>query len=152
MPRSLDPAPHHPVRRGAVFARLPYARGAANLRRVLHGDVRVTLSALERRFLHLLRAAGLPLPETNIPAGGRLVDCRWPDLKLTVELDSYRYHGSRHAWEADRRREREAYARGDDLRRYTHGDVFERPAQTLRELRPLLNPHGSGPRPSPRSS
>ena len=30
------------------------------------------------------------------------VDCRWPDHKLTVELDSYRYHRSRHAWEQDR--------------------------------------------------
>jgi hypothetical protein len=55
-----------------------------------------------------------------------------------VELDSYRYHRSRHAWELDRQREREAYARGDDFRRYTFGDVFERPAAMLRELRALL--------------
>jgi hypothetical protein len=66
------------------------------------------------------------------------VDCRWPAQRLTVELDSYRYHRSRHAWENDRRREREAYARGDQLRRYTHGDVFERPAAMLQELRALL--------------
>jgi hypothetical protein len=42
---------------------------------------------------------------------------RRAEWRLTVELDSYRYHGSRHAWELDRRREREAYARGDDCRR-----------------------------------
>ena len=83
------------------------------------GEVRVTLSALERRFLARLKAAGLPLPETNRPAGGRRVDCRWPAHRLTVELDSYRYHRSRHAWEQDRRREREARARGDEFRRYT---------------------------------
>jgi hypothetical protein len=75
-----------------------------------------------------LKEAGLPLPRTNRPAGGRRVDCRWTDPPLTVELDSYRYHSSRHAWEQDRRREREAYARGDEFRRYTHGDVFEAPA------------------------
>src|SRR5207247_2961603 len=34
-------------------------------------------------------------------------------------LDSYRFHHSRHAWEQDRRRDREARARGDELRRYT---------------------------------
>jgi hypothetical protein len=66
------------------------------------------------------------------------VDCRRPDRRLTVELDSYTYHRSRHAWEQDRRREREAYARGDEFRRYTYGDVFERPEPMLAELRALL--------------
>ncbi|HEX8066332.1 MAG TPA: hypothetical protein VF520_07385 [Thermoleophilaceae bacterium] len=40
------------------------------------------------------------------------VDCRWPGRRLTVELDSYRFHDTRRAWEADRRRDREARARG----------------------------------------
>jgi hypothetical protein len=122
----------------AVLARRPNAAGAANLRRVLRGEARVTLSALERRFLKLLREAGLPLPQTNKPAGSRRVDCRWPDHRLTVELDSYRYHNSRHAWELDRRREREARARGDEFRRYTYGDVFDSPRPTLSELSTLL--------------
>jgi hypothetical protein len=56
-----------------------------------------------------------------------------------VELDSYRYHGSRHAWEADRRQEREAYARGDQFRRYTWANVFEDPTLMLCELRRLLS-------------
>jgi very-short-patch-repair endonuclease len=104
----------------------------------MRGDEPVSLSRLESRFLHLLREARLPLPQTNRPAGGRRVDCRWPEHKLTVELDSYRYHRSRHAWERDRRREREAHARGDDFRRYTHDDVFEEPRLMLRELDGLL--------------
>ncbi len=98
----------------------------------------MSLSRLESRFLHLLREAGLPPPQTNRPAGGRRVDCRWPEHRLTVELDSYRYHRSRHAWEQDRRREREAHARGDDFRRYTHDDVLEEPRLMLRELDGLL--------------
>ena len=106
---------------------------------MLWGDEQVTLSALERRFCTLLREAGLPLPVTNRPAGGRYVDCRWVERRLTVELDGFRYHSSRHAWELDRRREREAYARGDDFRRYTWGDVFERPASTLAELQAVLS-------------
>jgi hypothetical protein len=122
----------------AVLARRPNTPGAAKLRAVIHGDVHVTLSRLEARFLARLREAGLPLPRTNRPAGGRRVDCRWADHRLTVELDSYRYHGSRHAWEQDRRREREAYARGDQFRRYTWGDVFEHPRPMLRELAALL--------------
>lgn len=122
----------------AVLARRPTAAGAAKLRRILLGDVHVTLSALERRFLAVLRSAGLVLPRTNRPAGGRRVDCRWPELRITVELDSYEYHRSRHAWEKDRRREREARARGDEFRRYTWGDVFEDPRLMLAELRVLL--------------
>jgi hypothetical protein len=93
----------------------------------------------------LLGNEGLPLPETNRPVGGRRVDCRWPELELTVELDSYRYHHSRHAWENDRRREREAYARGDGFRRYTYGDVFESPRLMMEELRRLLRPARSAP-------
>jgi hypothetical protein len=122
----------------AVLARRPNSPGARKLRRVLHGDVRVTLSTLERRFLRRLEEAGLPLPETNLPASGRRVDCRWRDHRLTVELDGYRYHRSRHAWELDRRREREARARGDEFRRYTYGDVVESPGFMLGELRGLL--------------
>jgi Transcriptional regulator, AbiEi antitoxin len=121
-----------------VLARRPNAPRARTLRRILHGEIRVTLSRLAERFLALLQGQGLPPPETNRPAGGRRVDCRWPDHRFTVELDSYRYHRSRHAWEADRRREREAYARGDEFRRYTWADVFEEPRLMLRELRALL--------------
>jgi very-short-patch-repair endonuclease len=112
--------------------------GAGKLRAVLLGDTKVLLSKLEKRFIERLKEAGLALPETNRPAGGRRVDCRWPEHKLTVELDSYTYHASRQAWEQDRRREREAHARGDEFRRYTWGDVFEHPAQMMRELKELL--------------
>jgi hypothetical protein len=127
-----------------VLSTRPRARGAAKLRAVLSGEERVTLSALERAFLKRLAEAGLPLPQTNREAGGnqeasgRRVDCRWPTHRLTVELDSYRYHHSRHAWEQDRRREREAHARGDQHRRDTYGDVIEHPHQMLAELRALL--------------
>jgi hypothetical protein len=122
----------------AVLAQRPTSPGAKKLRRVIHGDVRVTLSKLESRFLELLRKEGLPLPVTNRPAGGRRVDCRWPEQRLTVELDSYRFHNSRHSWEQDRRREREARARGDEFRRYTFGDVMEHPTFMLADLQALL--------------
>lgn len=118
----------------------PNAPGAEKLRRVLNGEERVSLSALERRFLLVLRRERLLLPETNIKASGRFVDCRWPALSLTVELDSYRFHSSRQAWERDRRRERDARRRGDELLRYTYGDVFEDQREMLHELRPRLKP------------
>ncbi len=121
-----------------VLELLPNARGRAKLERVLHGEVPVTLSRLESGFLKLLRKAGLPLPVTNKPVGKHRVDCRWPEQRLTVELDSYRFHNSNYAWGKDRLREREARRRGDEFRRYTPTDVFDDPTFMLRELRELL--------------
>ena len=122
-----------------VLRKRPTTPGAGKLRTVLLGNVRVTQSRLERRFLSLLAEHGLPLPDvTNKPAGGFRIDCRWESPPLTVELDSYQFHNSRHSWERDRRREREARARGDDFRRYTYGDVYEKPRLMLRELRSIF--------------
>jgi very-short-patch-repair endonuclease len=122
----------------AVLKRHPNSHGAAKLRAVMSGDVRVTLSKLERAFLELLRERGFPLPKTNRVAGGRRVDCRWPEYCLTIELDSYQFHNSRYAWEQDRRREREARARGDEFRRYTYGDIVEDGRYVVKELHQLL--------------
>jgi very-short-patch-repair endonuclease len=121
-----------------LLARRPRTPGAAKLRRIISGDNPILLSKLEKRFRKLLRQAGLPLPETNRRAGRYYVDCRWPKHTLTVELDSYTFHNSRHSWVHDHRREREAYARGDRFRRYMWDDVFRWPEQMLAELTALL--------------
>jgi hypothetical protein len=127
-----------------VLAKRPRTPGAGNLRAVLHGRVHVTQSRLERRFLELLAEHDLLPPDsTNKPAGTFRVDCRWHDPPLTVELDSDRFHNSRHSWEQDRRREREARAREDDFRRYTYGDVYEDSGAMLRELGSLLPKRGT---------
>jgi hypothetical protein len=122
----------------AILKLRPNAPGAGKLKRIMIGDTKISLSALERKFLAILKEENLPLPITNRPEDGRYVDCRWPKHRLTVELDSYGFHNSRHSWEQDRHREREAYARGDQFRRYTYNDVFEDPTLMLAELHHLL--------------
>jgi len=117
---------------------LPNTPGAGKLRAVMRGEAKVLLSELESRFVQRLREHRLPLPQTNRPAGGRRVDCRWPEHRLTVELLSYTFHNSRHSWEQDQRRQREAYARGDEFRTYTWDDVFVAPGPMLFELTGLL--------------
>ena len=119
------------------------ARGRARLLALAKGDAPIVLSRLERLFLALLRKHDLPLPETNRPEGAGYVDCRWPARKLTVELDSYRFHRTRRSWEQDRQRERRARARGDEFRRFTWRDVVEDPAPTIAELRRLLERRAS---------
>jgi hypothetical protein len=123
----------------AILARRHNWPGARKLRRILWGEVPVSLSRLESSFIAAIRRARLPLPETNRRIDGRYVDCRWPQNRLTIELDSYRYHQSRHAWEQDRQREREARLRGDEFRRYTWSDVAEDPEPMLADLRRLLD-------------
>jgi very-short-patch-repair endonuclease len=108
------------------------------LRAILEGDAPILLSRLERGFRARLRERRRELPITNRPAGAHYVDCRWPSRKLIVELDSYRFHKTRHAWEQDREREREARRNGDLLRRYTWRDVFEEPDLMLAELDDFL--------------
>jgi hypothetical protein len=55
----------------AVLERRPNSPGAGTLKRVLHGDVRVTLSALERRFLERLQGARSRTAADHLVAGGR---------------------------------------------------------------------------------
>ena len=121
----------------ACIARNPTKKGAAKLRRAYGSDA--LLSELEKGFIHLLDHHDLPLPRTNIDVQGDKVDCHWPQLGLTLELLSYRFHASRWGFETDTARRR----RSNHLA-YTWGDVFERGAQTGAELRPLLEHDGPG--------
>jgi len=111
----------------ACIRRNPHKKGIARLRTALGSDV--TLSALEDGFLALLREHRLALPRTNVDRRGDKVDCHWPELDLTVELVSYRFHASRTAFEVDVARRR----RSNHLA-FSYGDVFERGAQTIAEL------------------
>ncbi|MEY2514231.1 MAG: hypothetical protein QOJ89_1589 [bacterium] len=120
--------PHHVE---ACIARNPHKPAAKKLLAAMVADV--TLSELERGCLKLLRAHALPLPRTNIDHAGDKVDCHWPQFGLTVELLSYRFHGSRAAFERDVARRR----RSNHVA-YTYGDVFERPGQTVADLRTRL--------------
>jgi len=116
----------------ACIARNPRKPGIGQLRRALGADV--VLSALEEGFLELLERHGLPAPRTNFDRAGDKVDCHWPERDLTIELLGYRYHATRHAFEADVARRR----RSSHLA-FTYGDVFERVAQTARELKQALS-------------
>jgi hypothetical protein len=116
----------------ACIARNPRKPGTAKLRAALGSDV--TLSKLESGVFRLLRRHDLPLPRTNIDVQGDKVDCHWPQLGLTIELLSFRFHATRHAFKTDvaRRRRLNHVA-------YTWGDVFERAHGTARDVARRLN-------------
>jgi hypothetical protein len=80
-----------------------------------------TRSELEGRFLEACREAGLRPPEVNGFVEGFEVDAFWRAEGLAVELDGFESHGTRAAFERDRRRdERLQLAAGCRVLRFTH--------------------------------
>ena len=91
-----------------VLNRAGHHRGAPRLRQALgiyRDDPTVTRSKLERRFLALVRKAGLPLPSMNFNVAEFELDAYWERERFVVELDVYETHGSRAAFERDRLRQ-----------------------------------------------
>jgi len=54
-----------PKARERVLQRMPRAKGGARLRAIITGDTKTLLSYLEKGLIAVLKAAGLPLPDTN---------------------------------------------------------------------------------------
>lgn len=104
----------------------------------MRGPAPWTLSELERRFLALIRDAGLPEPQANVLVGGELVDFYWPGPKLVVEIDGYRFHKSREQFEKDRRRDAKLQLLGIRVVRLTQRRLELEPEEVIRELLELL--------------
>jgi very-short-patch-repair endonuclease len=98
---------------------------------------------LERRFLHIVEAAALPSPQCQPFVLGRRRDFAWPEQRLIVELDGTQAHANAHAFEADRRRDAEASARGWRTVRFTAKQVFEEPAYVVAILQSMLTTLGT---------
>ncbi len=103
-------------------------RGVARLRTWLdRRTFRLTRSRLERFFLPLADAVGLPVPETKVWVNGFEVDFLWPDLRLVVETDSLRHHRTPAQQSRDRRRDQAHAAAGFTSLRFTHEQVRYEP-------------------------
>jgi very-short-patch-repair endonuclease len=104
--------------------------GAANLKRALRDHApgtTLTRSELEERFLALCRDHGLPTPEVNAKLAGLTVDFLFPDHRLVVETDGWRFHGHRAAFERDRRRDATLARAGYRTLRFTHDQLTREP-------------------------
>jgi hypothetical protein len=120
---------------------IPGRRGTDRLTRALaaHGPlVQMTRSELEDRFLALCREAGLPTPLANTVVGGMEVDFCWPDHHVIVETDGWRFHGTRTAFERDRRRTTRLQLAGWIVVRFTYDDVVRHPGYVVASLWRLL--------------
>ncbi|HYF25889.1 MAG TPA: hypothetical protein VD931_09140 [Baekduia sp.] len=109
-----------------TMQRAPRARGLVRVERVAFGRG-VAPNRRERRFLLLVRRAGLPEPELNVlvrtPDGWFLVDCLWREQGLIYEIDDLRSHGTAKAFVEDRRRDAALQDAGLRVRRVTDDDL-----------------------------
>src|SRR4051812_28826998 len=131
-----------PVSLVALLARYPRRKGNAAVRRVLHnhqknGEAR-TRSDLERHFLALLDAHGLPRPRINRATEHGELDARWPEQRLVVECDGFAAHGTRRAFEDDRARDRALVVAGWRVIRLTWRQLEAEPATIAAQLSALL--------------
>jgi very-short-patch-repair endonuclease len=106
----------------------------------LLGDYReppFTRSELERRFVDLCRAAGLPVPSTNIWIVTGEVDAAWPDRRLVVELDGC-HHRTAAAFERDRERDAQLQLAGYRVLRVTARRLERDPEGVVATVTALL--------------
>ena len=100
--------------------------GIGAVRRLLEDrEPSFTRSEAERRLLALIESACLPRPEVNARLGPYEVDFVWRAERLIVEVDGFRYHSSRAAFERDRARDADLQARGWLVMRVTWRQLAE---------------------------
>jgi very-short-patch-repair endonuclease len=114
----------------------PGERGVARLRQILdRRTFRYTRSELERAFLPLVDAAGLPLPRTSVYVNGHEVDFHFPTLSLVVETDGLTYHRTPAQQAKDHERDQDHFAAGLYPLRFTHGQIKYERDRVVRTLR-----------------
>jgi very-short-patch-repair endonuclease len=115
-------------------------RGHGRLRKAidLYRPASFTRSGLERRFLELVVEAGLPQPRTNYVLRGFELDCYWPQFRFAVELDVFETHGTRAAFERDRKRQEDLLLVGIGMTRVTGPRLEREPEEVIRRVARLL--------------
>jgi hypothetical protein len=125
------------------LARNPTRPGAKAVRHVLNTHYigsTPTENEFEEALLALTRSLNLPDPIAQYyidPGDGDppiKADFAWPDQRIVVETDGRKTHGTRQAFESDRRRDQRLTAAGWRVIRTTWRQLTERP----HELKPVL--------------
>jgi very-short-patch-repair endonuclease len=115
-------------------------KGTGALRRLLEAEVDsgYTVSEAEHRLRRLVEEADIEKPAFNLYLEGLRVDAYWPRHRVVVEVDGYRAHGHRQAFERDRGRDAKLVRAGYIVLRFTWRQLTGRPlavavtiAQTL---------------------
>jgi very-short-patch-repair endonuclease len=120
----------------SLLARVGPRPGVATLRSLVGADAHpaLTRSEAEERLLALIRASELPRPEINVRVGPHEVDFLWRNQRLVVEVDGFRFHSSRAAFERDRLQDAELAAMGFRVVRVTWRQLVDGPEAVLTRI------------------
>jgi len=132
----------------ALLERYPRRPGTRSLKAQLaryRGPVDVR-SELERLVHKLCDAHGLPRPQVNCVIEGKVRDFYWPHCRLVVEADSYGWHRSPAALNADRERDVELTLAGYRVLRFTWEQVRDRPEYVVSAILAALGAEASSRR------
>ena len=119
-----------------LLARTTGHPGHKRLRRTiaLYKPTSFTRSGLERRFLELCLEAGLPQPRMNYVEEGFELDAYWPEFRFAVELDVFETHGTRAAFERDRKRQEDLLLAGIQMTRVTGPRLEREPDEVMKRV------------------
>lgn len=130
----------------ATIDLLPARPGLAHLRRLLGGQP-LTDSGLERRFLAIVRLAGMAIPETQAWVAGYRVDFYWSRLGLIVEADGWRYHRTPGEQATDHRRDQAHAMAGMTTLRFAEEQIRDEPDEVMQTLATVAAQLGRGASP-----
>jgi very-short-patch-repair endonuclease len=94
----------------------------------------ITESEAEEAFLAIVRRAGLPDPTPQCLVEGRRRDFVWPQRRIVVEVDGWRYHRTTEAAERDAMRDNEVGLAGWLALRFTRRRIVHRGTEVQRDL------------------
>ncbi len=126
------------IRAGALASRINKPRtsgrpGITTLRKLLaeRAEDVATESALETRFLRLIKRSALPRPRSQYIVTRQdasfvaRVDFAYPEIRLAIELDGYTFHDGRNAFDRDRVRQNALIDAGWTILRFTSTDLAD---------------------------
>lgn len=134
-----------------VLSRAGGHKGRKRLATVLErqtSGTTMTRSEAEERVLALIRSARLTEPVLNAKVAGYEVDFFWPQHRFALEVDGYRFHSARGAFERDRRKDNDLRKAGVTTMRTTWWQVSEDSYALVADLAREVQPAGGGPSPA----
>jgi very-short-patch-repair endonuclease len=85
-----------------------------------------------------LLASGLPRSERNVQLYEYEVDFFWHELRVIVEVDSYRHHLNKASFDSDRAKDADLEARGFTVLRFTAKQIIDEPLAVIARITAVL--------------
>ena len=129
----------------AAYYRSLGSRGSERAGELIRAAADGSSAASERKFVGLLRAAGITGWQLNYPWNAAdprtTIDIAFVSARLAVEIDGWAWHHSPGRFQRDRTKQNDLIRAGWTILRFTWSDLTDRPTDVIRQVRELLACH-----------